>query len=132
MKIDEYEINPPCDIVIQEAGIRIKALFENKSDGQNENRYSAALDAGAMVFPLKVRHRKNGDFFYPQGFGGRKKLQDYFVDEKISRDKRDSIPVIVSGNDIVWVAGYRADERFRVTKKTEKVLRLIITKYKTG
>jgi len=131
VKIDEYEINPPCDIDIREAGISVKALFENKSEGRDENRFSVALDAEAMMFPLKVRHRKNGDFFYPQGFGGRKKLQDYFVDEKISRDERDSIPVIVSGNDIVWIAGYRADERFKVTDKTEKVLRLIITKYKT-
>jgi len=131
VKIDEYELNPPCDIVIQEAGIRIKALFENKGEGQDGSRDSVALDAESMIFPLKVRHRKNGDFFYPQGFGGRKKLQDYFVDEKISRDKRDSIPVIVSGNDIVWVAGYRADERFKVTDKTEKFLRIIITKCKT-
>jgi tRNA(Ile)-lysidine synthase len=128
VKIDDYEIDPPCDIVIREAGISIKALFEKKSPVQNENKYSVALDAEAMIFPLKVRHRKNGDFFYPRGFGGRKKLQDYFVDEKISRDERDSIPLIVSGNDIVWIAGYRADERFRITEKTEKVLRIIISK----
>jgi tRNA(Ile)-lysidine synthase len=80
-----------------------------------------------MKFPLTVRPREAGDHFYPAGFGKKKKLQDFFVDEKVPRDMRDSVPVLLSGDDIVWVAGFRADERFAVTDKTEKVLRLIIS-----
>jgi tRNA(Ile)-lysidine synthase len=53
------------------------------------------------------------------------------VDEKVPRDERDSVPILVSGNDIVWIAGYRTDERFKVTEKTEKFLRLIISRCKT-
>jgi tRNA(Ile)-lysidine synthase len=130
VKIGKYKIAPSCEIDIREAGFKIKALFEEKGQGHEENKYSVLLDAGAMIFPLKVRHRQNGDFFYPHGFGNRKKLQNYFVDEKIPRDERDSVPIIVSGNDIVWIAGYRTDERFKVTEKTEKFLRLIISKCK--
>jgi tRNA(Ile)-lysidine synthase len=130
VKIGEYEITPSCEIDIREAGFKIKSLFEEKGQGQDENKYSVLLDAGAMIFPLKVRHRQNGDYFYPHGFGNRKKLQNYFVDEKVPRDERDSVPIIVSGNDIVWIAGYRTDERFKVTEKTEKFLRLIISKCK--
>ena len=130
VKIGEYEIAPSFEIDIREAGFKIKALLEEKGQGQEANKYSVLLDAGAMTFPLKVRHRRNGDFFYPHGFGNSKKLQNYFVDEKVPRDERDSVPIIVSGNDIVWIAGYRTDERFRVTEKTEKFLRLIISKCK--
>ncbi|MEF9437228.1 MAG: tRNA lysidine(34) synthetase TilS [Candidatus Mariimomonas ferrooxydans] len=81
--------------------------------------------------PLKVRKRQKGDFFYPFGFGRRKKLQDFFVDEKIPGEERDKIPVVLSGDDVIWVAGYRADERFRVTDRTEKFLSLIISKVKS-
>jgi tRNA(Ile)-lysidine synthase len=130
VKIGEYEIAPSFEIDIREAGFKIKALFEEKGQGQEVNKHSVLLDAGAMIFPLKVRHRRNGDFFYPHGFGNSKKLQNYFVDEKVPRDERDSVPIIVSGNDIVWIAGYRTDERFKVTEKTEKFLRLIISKCK--
>jgi tRNA(Ile)-lysidine synthase len=84
----------------------------------------AFFEAERATFPLTVRSRKKGDFFYPLGFGKRKKLQDFFVDEKVPRDERDSIPLIVSGEDIVWVVGYRGDERYRVTEETKKVLRL--------
>jgi tRNA(Ile)-lysidine synthase len=75
-----------------------------------------------------VRSRQDGDFFDPLGFGKRKKLQDFFVDEKIARDERDAVPVVVSGSDIIWIAGHRADERFRVTGNTVKFLRLVLLK----
>jgi tRNA(Ile)-lysidine synthase len=80
-----------------------------------------------MIFPLKIRARAEGDFFCPAGFGKRKKLQSYFVDEKVPRDERDRIPIVLSGNDIIWVAGYRADDRFKVTDRTGKILKLKIT-----
>jgi tRNA(Ile)-lysidine synthase len=126
VRISEYEIRPPCEVDIREADIRIKAVFEEEIDEGVPDKTSVVLDAGAMNFPLKVRPRADGDFFYPLGFGKRKKLQDYFVDEKIPRDERDRVPIVLSGNDIIWVAGYRADERFKKTDRTEKYIRLII------
>ncbi len=128
MKITEYELQPPCEVIIKEANMVLKAAFEGKIKDSDNGKSSVLLDAGAMEFPLKIRSRIAGDFFYPLGFGKKKKLQDFFVDEKIPRDKRCRIPIVVSGNDIIWVAGYRADERFRVTGKTEKYLRLVISK----
>jgi tRNA(Ile)-lysidine synthase len=127
VKISEYVLQPPCEIAIKETGRVIKASFEGKEGESYDGRTSVLLDAGIMDFPLKIRHRTEGDFFYPAGFGKRKKLQDFFVDEKIPRDERDRVPVVLSGSDIVWIAGYRADERYKVTDRTEKLLRLIIT-----
>ena len=86
------------------------------------------LDAEKISFPLKVRSRVDGDYFYPLGFGKKKKLQDFFVDEKIPRDERDRVPLVVTGNDIIWVAGHRADDRFKVTEKTKKFLKLTISR----
>ena len=128
IKIAEYKLEPPCDVSIRETGAVIKAVYENKAPGLYDLKKEVLLDAGLLEFPLKVRPRTAGDHFYPAGFGKKKKLQDFFVDEKVPRDIRDSVPLVLSGDDIVWVAGFRADERFKVTDKTEKVLRLIITK----
>jgi tRNA(Ile)-lysidine synthase len=72
---------------------------------------------------LAVRNRRSGDHFAPAGRGGRKKLQDYFVDRKIARGRRDSVPIVVDGADrIVWVAGYEIDEAFRVTDGSQGVV----------
>ncbi len=134
VRISEYELHPPCELALKEAGITIKASFEEKVTATGDGRRSVLLDAGPMKFPLRVRARVSGDFFYPAGFGRRKKLQDFFVDEKIPRDRRDIIPVVLSGNDIIWVAGYRADERFRPHSGTGKFLRLEISgeEYSSG
>ena len=127
-KIAAYELQPPGDLAIREAGVVIRAAFEESAGETGDGRSSALLDAGLMSFPLRIRPRKAGDFFFPLGFGRRKKLQDFFVDSKVPRDERDSIPVVLSGDDIVWIAGRRADERFKVTGNTKIFLRLGIVK----
>jgi len=124
--IGEYELQVPGETEVREIGKSIMASHIERQGEVIENRNQAMLDADRVVSPLRIRHRTEGDFFYPLGFGKRKKLQDFFVDEKVPRDKRDSVPVVLSGNDIIWVAGYRADDRFRVTDKTEKILKLVI------
>ena len=72
---------------------------------------------------LAVRNRRPGDSFRPVGLGGRKKLQDAFVDRKIVRGERDSVPIVVDDSDrIVWVAGHGIDEAFRVTDASQSVV----------
>jgi tRNA(Ile)-lysidine synthase len=78
-------------------------------------------DAG----PLTVRSRRPGDWIRPVGLGGRKKLQDYFVDRKLPRDVRDFVPLVVDRFDrIIWVAGYTIDDQFEVTDPAQPVLLL--------
>ncbi len=76
---------------------------------------------------LSVRFRKDGDAFYPAGFGHKKSLQDFFVDNKIPRFMRDKIPLVLVDNDIAWVCGYRKDERFIAPKEESKLLEIIFT-----
>ncbi|MBI4733943.1 MAG: tRNA lysidine(34) synthetase TilS [Rubrobacteridae bacterium] len=84
----------------------------------------AHLDADKIEGIIRVRSRKPGDIFHPFGFSGMKKLQDFFVDLKIERRKRDRIPIVFLGDKIIWVAGYRIDERYRITERTKRVLKL--------
>ena len=128
VKIANYELAPPGETAVIGAGLVIAAAFCDDAGGQDDGRSSVLLDAGKMEFPLTIRPRAAGDFFYPLGFGKRKKLQDFFVDAKVPRDERDGVPLVVSGGEIVWVVGHRADERFRVKEDTTKFLRLSVKK----
>ena len=86
-------------------------------------------DADRLEGPLTVRSWKRGDWFCPSGMGGhRKKLQDFFVDEKIRRSRREVIPLVVAPTGIVWVAGYRGDERFAAGAKTTRFVTLSLVK----
>lgn len=113
----------PGGLELKEAGITLKADISEEAGGESYNgKTSAVFDLDKLKLPLEVRSRKNGDYFYPAGFGKRKKLQDFFVDNKIPKDDRDTIPILVSGEDIVWVVGYRMDERFRAKEDTKRFL----------
>jgi len=129
-KITSCELQVPGEMAILGAGLVIKASFEEEAEDFGDGKKSVLLDADSMSFPLKIRPRVPGDCFYPLGFGKRRKLQDFFVDEKVPRDERDSVPVVLSGDNIVCIAGYRADNRFRVSGSTNKFLRLVIVKGK--
>ncbi len=81
----------------------------------------ASFDLDCIPGPLIVRTRRPGDRVHLAGIGT-KKLSDLFIDNKIPRHDRDEIPLLVSGDDILWVVGVRIDERFSVTSKTERIL----------
>lgn len=85
---------------------------------------TAFLDYDKLQFPLTVRYWEAGDRFQPLGLRGQKKLSDFFVDLKVPRHLKKRIPLLVSGNTIVWVAGYRIAEPYQVTSTTKKVYRI--------
>jgi tRNA(Ile)-lysidine synthase len=81
--------------------------------------------ADPLKLPLAIRSRRAGDRFSPLGLGHRKKLQDFLVDRKIPREMRDSLPLVVDGEDrIVWVVGESVAEDFRVTELSRGVILL--------
>lgn len=125
-QLGAYSLNVPEELILKESGILIKSSFADSAEISCDGKSKVMIDAERIKLPLGVRARKAGDFFYPAGFGKKKKLQDYFVDEKIPRDERDSVPIVLSGEDVVWIAGYRADERFKVTAETKKIALLEI------
>lgn len=90
---------------------------------QGEN--VALIDADKLQYPLRLRRWREGDWFQPFGMSGRKKISDYLIDKKVSMPQKSRQFVLLSGDDIVWVVGRRLDDRFAVTKRTERVLRIV-------
>jgi tRNA(Ile)-lysidine synthase len=128
-RLGVFGLDCPGSVKVEETGAVISAsrIDREEAKARKEDRKCAVLDAQKIRLPLTVRARKEGDFFYPSGLGGRKKLQDFFVDRKIPRDERDSVPVVTTGDGvIVWVAGMRADGRFAASDKTEEFIVLEI------
>lgn len=123
-RIGIFTLNAPGEVIVKDINAVIRASIQDKTDNYGDGRKIAVFDAEKTGIKLIVRPREKGDCFYPSGFGKRKKLQDFFVDEKIPRDERDAIPIIVSGNDIVWITGFRGDERFKATDATKRFLKL--------
>lgn len=85
---------------------------------------SACLDYNQLRFPLLLRKWKQGDSFQPQGMKGKKKLSDFLIDLKVSRMDKENTWVLCSGKDIVWVIGYRIDERYKVHVNTSLVYKV--------
>jgi tRNA(Ile)-lysidine synthase len=87
-----------------------------------DNPMATSVDAALLIYPLTVRAWQEGDYFCPLGMKGRKKLSDYFINQKITLHQKEEVPLLVNGNgDIIWVAGYRPDERYKVNNNTKKV-----------
>jgi len=90
----------------------------------------ACIDYKKVTFPLTIRKWKTGDHFYPLGMNRKKKLSDYFIDNKYSRLDKENIFILESGGKIVWIIGDRIDNRFRITGSTTRGL-LIKSNIKT-
>jgi len=104
-------------------GVEIDARTTDPSNLEFERNGAVAhLDADKIPGELFVRTRRPGDSFKPFGMTKDKKLQDFFVDEKVPKRERDRVPIIASNGDIIWIGGFRIDERFKVTEDTKRVL----------
>jgi len=82
----------------------------------------ATLDAGKVVFPLLWRKWREGDAFVPLGMGNKKKLSDFFIDNKVPRTEKDMATVLEANGEVIWVVGYRIDDRYKTTRQTREVL----------
>ncbi len=82
------------------------------------------IDKKKLNFPLIVRKRKEGDYFYPFGMKGKKKLSKFFKDEKYSLLDKENQWLLCTENEIIWVIGQRFDERFKVTESTTSIIKI--------
>ena len=103
-------------------------INEAKSAYKEASKQEVYLDSNAVKFPLTIRKWQAGDYFYPLGMKGKKKLSDYFKDEKMSLSEKEKIWLICNAeNSILWIVGKRPDNRFIITDKTKKVLHIKIS-----
>ena len=90
----------------------------------NKSRYIAYLDYDKLIFPLILRKWEKGDFFQPLGMSGIKKVSDFFSDNKLSLYDKENTWIISSGEKIVWIVGYRIDDRYKITGNTKDILKI--------
>jgi tRNA(Ile)-lysidine synthase len=87
-----------------------------------DNPFAVSVDANKLTYPLSVRAWQQTDSFHPLGMKTRKKLSDFFIGLKIPVHQKTEIPLLINGNgDIIWVGGYRLDDRYKVAENTKKV-----------
>ncbi|XUX00292.1 MAG: tRNA lysidine(34) synthetase TilS [Dehalogenimonas sp.] len=93
--------------------------------GKENDGFSQLFDFDVVGSELKVRTREPGDRFIPLGELAEKSVKDYFIDAKVPRLWRPRVPVVVNPGQIIWLAGYRLDDRAKVTPATKNVLKLV-------
>ncbi len=123
--LNSYIINESdTNLKIQNLNLKIQNIIKSL---KVHSRKIVYIDKSLLTFPLTVRKWEKGDYFYPLGMRGKKKLSKYFKDEKLSVLDKENIWLLCSNNDIVWVINHRQDERFKIIKSTKNILKIEIT-----
>lgn len=101
---------------------RLSILHDDSPLIIKDNPLAVSIDADLLIYPLTLRPWQQSDHFYPLGMKTKQKLSDFFIHQKVPLHQKKQIPLLVNGNgDIIWIGGYRPDERYKVSKKTKKV-----------
>jgi len=121
------DVPVPGRVVVEELGVEVETSLVQRMQTIEEliarcGPERQLFDADKAGGDLHIRAPMPGDYFYPLGLGGRKKLSDYFTDKKVPRDQRHRRVLLLSGDDIMWVVGGAVDDRFRLTDATRTVL----------
>jgi tRNA(Ile)-lysidine synthase len=104
-------------------GWQIEASIKNRKEMAEEgNDFTAHFDLDKTGDKLTVRSRKISDRFHPLGMRQPKKVGEFMIDAKIPRLWRKRVPIVSSPQQIIWVVGWRIDDRGKVTENTKRVL----------
>jgi tRNA(Ile)-lysidine synthase len=130
----EVVLNLPGETMVPGWRIITEILDKNEATCgfTNQNNFTALFDPQKTGSDLLVRSRKRGDRFQPLGMSQQKKLQDFMVDARIPQSWRGSVPLLCSPDKILWVVGWRIDERVKVSGDTEKICRVTFERVPNG
>ncbi len=118
------QLSVPGRTLIPELKLSFEAKFVKTGLEFGKPKNVEYLDYDRIKGDLHVKTRDKGDRFRPLGMSRDKKLQDFFVDEKVSRSQRNLVPIVVSGNKIIWVCGLRLSDEVKITSDSKRILKL--------
>ena len=122
-----------CLITVREGQQRAycgnSVLYFELCDVDNLTTYNVAdnvalIDADKLTYPLTLRRWMEGDSFTPFGMTGSKKVSDFLIDAKVSMAEKGRQFILLSEGKIAWLVGRRIGDEFRITDKTERVIRI--------
>ena len=118
-----YKINEKDIEINQPISLKFDTFQKNGHIKSSKNELFA--DRDKITFPLFLRKKKEGETFFPQGMKGKKKVSKYFKDEKLSLfDKENSWLLTDANHQVIWIVGYRADERFKIDQSTTTIINI--------
>ena len=119
---DKIQIQIGEEEILSPVHLRFSRFEKNADFIIDKSSEVAQLDAEKIQFPLILRQWQHGDRFHPLGMKGSKLLSDFFVDQKFSECQKQNVWLLVSASDdILWVVGYRIDDRFKIVNDTKAV-----------
>jgi len=114
---------------ISDLGLKIETkIFPKDKFKPKKDKNIEYIDLDKLKEPTTLRFKKPHDKFRPLGMRKKKKLKEFFIDNKTPKDERDKTVLVLSGGEIIWVVDHRISDTVKITKKTKKVLRLNLVK----
>jgi len=117
---NEWPLKLPGETILP--GWRVKADIISREQMTEKDDFTTYFDFDKAGNKLTVRNRKRGDRFQPLGMSQPKKLNEFMIDAKIPQAWRGRIPLVCSPTQIIWVVGWRIDDRVKVTEETKQIL----------
>lgn len=130
----DFDVSIPSEIQLENEGIKVsfrKILAFDKENFTKEV-YTKSFDYDKIQFGLQLRNRRDGDYFVADKEGHKKKLNQYFIDEKFPGRRRDCVPLLADGSHIMWVIGGRISEAYKVDAGTKNILIVEVSGYGEG
>ncbi|MEP4532467.1 MAG: tRNA lysidine(34) synthetase TilS [Cyclobacteriaceae bacterium] len=129
-------------VIVERKSLRIESIIINENDyntqigdttihfevlskpGFGLEQHIAYLDLDKVTWPMEVRQWREGDRFVPIGMKGKKMVSDFMIDTKIPVSLKGDVLVLISGGEIAWVMGHRISEKFKISNKTKRTLKI--------
>lgn len=120
------KINPPCILEIPGEGgfVECRLYQAQKQKTYSKKTYTKCFDYDKIKGTLEIRTKRPGDFIFLRGINGKKKIKSFFIDQKVPRTQRGKIPLLAEGQNILWIVGYRINERYKIDSSTKNILEI--------
>ena len=123
----EFELQKNEEELHEPLFLQTKVFAKSENFQFPKEKTTACFDLDTLHFPLKIRKWKQGDTFCPIGMKGKKKkLSDFFIDQKFTLQEKENTWLLISNEQIVWVIGHRMDDNFKISATTKSVFQIEI------